>query len=389
MRATLPPAVRLAWLLALALALGAAPSPPADDVVAAVRRATAPYADVARARADGFVPVGGMQARHGIHFVNPRAQVWTAALGLDLGRPPMLLYVERDGVWRLAGVEYVLASPPAAGPIPAAAWHRHPAACHYRDDDEWPAARLADCPPRHPTTGAPFVLWHPDLAVVHVWAWIPNPAGPFAPENAALAPWGGAPAGHRHARHAVEVAYSALNHRVSGALLLLVAIASWWEARRPRRFPWSAVSGPLWLAFGVYLFFSVDPEAWPIGPGALADVFGDPLVLQHKMLTLIPMAIGAVETLRRSGWLRSPRWGAVVPALAMLGGATLFVHPHEGGFHLDRMFLQHAAMGAAAVTGGAVLLVTRRSAAGRAALARAWPALLAVLAAALLFYTET
>jgi len=53
------------------------------DVVAEVRRHTAGYLDVARARSDGFVQAGGMRALHGIHFVNPRA----AAGGHPRSRP--------------------------------------------------------------------------------------------------------------------------------------------------------------------------------------------------------------------------------------------------------------------------------------------------------------
>jgi hypothetical protein len=61
-----------------------------------VRRHTAGYLDVARARSDGFVQAGGMRALHGIHFVNPRAQLLAATLGLDLARPPMLLTPRSD-----------------------------------------------------------------------------------------------------------------------------------------------------------------------------------------------------------------------------------------------------------------------------------------------------
>jgi hypothetical protein len=221
-----------------------------------------------------------------------------------------------------------------------------------------------------------------------VWAWIDNPAGPFALDNAALAPWGGIADGHRHDRTAAEAAYSTLNHHVAGTLLLAIALVTWWEARRPRRFPWSAVSAPLWMAFSVYLFLSVDPEAWPLGPGTPADALADALVVQHKALAAIPMVIGVVEMLRRAGRLRSSRWRAVVPTLALLGGTTMFVHSHHGGVHLDRMFLHHAAMGAAAVTGGAALFLAQRTEAGRTALARAWPALLALIAVLLLVYTE-
>src|SRR5215475_1180704 len=90
----------------------------ADEIVAEVRRATEPYLDIARARADGFVQVSGMEAGHGYHFINLNAPAF-AATGvvsgtLDLTRPPMLLYVEREGVWKLAGVEYALPTRPRA-----------------------------------------------------------------------------------------------------------------------------------------------------------------------------------------------------------------------------------------------------------------------------------
>ena len=58
-----------------------------------------------------------------------------------------------------------------------------------------------------------------------------------------LAPYGGivAPADH-HARHPAEALYSEVTHRVAGAILLTLAALTAWEAWRPRRFPWNAVS---------------------------------------------------------------------------------------------------------------------------------------------------
>jgi hypothetical protein len=377
-------------MLALAWSLvGAAPaSSPSGEVVSEIRRHTERYQDVVRAREDGYVQASGMMRHHGIHFVNLRLQLLAVSVGLDLSRPPALLYVERDGDWRLAGVEYALAQPPTTpGPIPPEAWERHEASCHYRDDEEVAAARASDCPPKSPTTGSPFVIWHPAMAVAHVWAWIPNPAGLFAPENAALAPWGGSV--HRHARSAAEAAYSTLNHKVSGMMLLLIAATTWWETRRRRGFPWSALSAPLWMAFSVYLFLSGDPEAWPLGPGSFAEALADGVVVQHKLLAMIPLLIGVVELLRGAGWLRSPRWLVAFPVLALLGGGALFIHTHDGGFHLDQRFLHHAIMGTTALAGGVALLVARRTRAGRAVLGVAWPALLTLVSLLLLFYFET
>src|SRR5687767_6653069 len=144
--------IAVALTLALVSAAVAASPPSAPEtVVAEVRRATARYLDIANARADGYVQTSGMEARHGYHFVQPTAQARALATGtLDLAAPPVLLYVERDGVWQLAGVEYALPSVPAASPLPPAAWHRHEASCHYRDFREIAAATARACPARHP-----------------------------------------------------------------------------------------------------------------------------------------------------------------------------------------------------------------------------------------------
>src|SRR5258706_7704887 len=96
----------LALMLAASSAFADGPRT-ADEVVAEVRRATEQYRDITRARADGFVQISGMEARHGYHFINVNSPVLIArgmAAGqLDLARPPMLLYVERESVWQLVG----------------------------------------------------------------------------------------------------------------------------------------------------------------------------------------------------------------------------------------------------------------------------------------------
>jgi hypothetical protein len=374
---------------------GTAGSGPLDDgahaaLIAEVRRATARYLDVARAREDGYVQVTGMEPEHGYHFVNARIQALAAAVGtVDLARPPMLMYVERDGAWQLVGVEYALPAP-ATAPFPSDAWDRHEASCHYRDGREVPAPSAPECPSRHAETGAPLVFWHPAAAVVHVWAWYPNPDGPFARQNRWLAPWGGVAGSHPHGgRSSAEIAYSQMNHRIAGAfLLVLAALAAWAVAGRGTLS--HALAAPAWLLFGAYLFVTADPEAWPLGGGTFGEALADPLVVQHKVLSLIPVAIAAVEALAaigrgiRLGWL-------ALPVLAVAGGIGLFLHDHDGGVHLDRAFIQHAVMGTAGVVGGALLLVMRRRVVLRRRASRvrwAWPALLLTTAFVLLVYSE-
>ena len=308
--------------------------------MAEVRRATEQYQDIARARADGFVQVSGMEARHGYHFMNINAPMLTAAgmVGstLDLARPPMLLYVERDGVWKLAGVEYALTALPRPNPLPGSEWHRHEASCHYRDYREVPAPRAADCPTKHPESNEPFVLWHPAFAVVHAWAWIPSPDGPFSGENSALAPYGGSrprrpsPSAQR-ARARVFPGHASRGRQRAdprGRAHRVGSVA-------PRRFPWSALSSIVFILFGLYLIPTSDPESCPWGPGTFMEIFTDPLVLQHKLLALVPLSLGVIGVLRSAGVLARSYWYAVVPTLAVLAGASLFVHFHDGRFHVD------------------------------------------------------
>lgn len=361
-----------------------------DAVVAEVRRATARYLDIDNARADGYVQASGMEARHGYHFVDPTAQARALATGqLDLARPPVLLYVERAGVWQLAGVEYALPSVPAASPLPAAAWHRHEASCHYRDFREIAAATPRDCPARHPQSNETFVGWHPALATAHVWAWYPNPDGPFAETNPYLAPYGGfAPPDH-HRRNPAELVYSQFTHRFAGAILLALAGLTVWESWRPRRFPGNAVSALLWVAFGVYLIPTSDPESWPYGPQGFSEIFSDSLVLQHKLLALVPIAIGVIVALRGLGRLPSRRLAQALACLALTGGLTLFFHFHDGRIHFDAIYLQHALMGATALGVGVALLAGTRGAVPGRWLTWAWPAFLAIMATVLLLYRES
>ncbi|HEY7520201.1 MAG TPA: hypothetical protein VIE36_18070 [Methylomirabilota bacterium] len=386
-----------AALIALALTLGgvgvavAASSATAPEtVVAEVRRATARYLDIASARADGYVQASGMEARHGYHFVHPAAQARALATGtLDLASPPVLLYVERDGVWQLAGVEYALPAVPASSPLPAAAWHRHEASCHYRDFREIAAASARDCPARHPQSGEIFVAWHPTLATAHVWAWYPNPDGPFAESNPFLAPYGGFTAPDHHARNPAEMIYSEYTHRAAGVILLVLAALTVWESWRPRSFPWNAVSAPFWAAFGVYLIPSSDPESWPYGPQRFVEIFDDPLVLQHKLLALLPIVIGVIIVLRGTGRMPSRPLVRLLGGLAIAGGLTLFFHFHDGRIHFDMIYFQHALMGSTAVGVGVALLVGARAESPRRWLKWAWPTFLVIMATVLLVYRES
>ena len=379
----------------------AAPTPPVlvaepnsgpTSVLAAVREATAKYLDIDRARADGFVQISGMEARHGIHFMNVNAQLLSLlSRGVNLSSPPMLIYVPTPGGGvQLAAVEYAVTNRPT-NQFPGARWFEHESSCHYRDYRDLPSPTAAGCPKVHPETGAEFVLFHPHLWFMHVWAWYPNPLGIYAEENPYLSPFGGVHAeahAHAQARSGTEIAYSEFNHRSSGVFLLVIAAVAFWQAlRRPRSLVWPGAAAALWIAFGVYLFIRSDPEAWPWGPLGLLESLRDTEVLQHKVLTVIPIVIGLAEGLYGYGFLTRRPSLRLLSLLALTGGAGLFLHFHRGTLHLDWIYAQHVMMGLTGLAAGVGLLASRRAEPG-SRLHLLWPTFLVVMALVLLFYSE-
>ena len=129
------------------------------------RQASARYHDVQTAIADGFVPtqtctdqpgVGGM----GYHYSNP-ANIRDGVL--DVTKPEMLLYVPTGHGPRLAGVEFFKAD----------------ADQNLATDDDRPTLFGVDF--NGPMPGhQPGMPIHYDL---HVWLWMDNPSGMFAPWN--------------------------------------------------------------------------------------------------------------------------------------------------------------------------------------------------------------
>jgi len=136
----------------------------AGHALAELRRGLAPYADVQRALADGFIPVsactespdGGM----GVHFLNPAR----AMAPVDASKPAILLY-----------------SPTAAGgyELIGAEWFQADADQDLSTDDDRPS--LWDRPFEGPMPGHDAAMpIHYDL---HVWLFKTNPNGVFAPWN--------------------------------------------------------------------------------------------------------------------------------------------------------------------------------------------------------------
>lgn len=147
-RMTICAAAAVSMLLLAGTAIAyAGGEPDTARQLADVRRATAPYHDLERARADGYEPGSPCVPNMGFHYVRSIAATEDE---LDPTAPNILVYAPQpDGGLRLVAVEY-------------ASWA--PAALFGRAFD----------PPGH--DGPPF-------HTLHAWVWQGNPDGTFAAHN--------------------------------------------------------------------------------------------------------------------------------------------------------------------------------------------------------------
>lgn len=204
-------------LAAIALALGCARQAAAAPAVtqmdsattaflARARVSTAKYRNRSRAIADGYRAMGPESPAMGQHWVQPTLLVATR---FDPDRPPILEYATVREQPLLVGVAYALPLTPTELPpeFPAgrAAWHSH------WSDIAVEALRLSH---EDVHTAEPGDR----VAVLHVWVWVDNPAGPFSPLNWVLP----------YLRAGLEAPASP--ERSAKALSLRDAGAAFWEA---------------------------------------------------------------------------------------------------------------------------------------------------------------
>ncbi len=153
--------------------------------LASIWMATQRYLDIEKAEADGYVQITGNVPLQGYHFYNPRITRF------DDAHPALLLYIRQEGDWHLVGLKYAVPgeAPPEESPFPGIRWRRWEAVCRYQDWQEVRARTPEACPPEHPETKSPYVAWRPDLWVIPLWLFYPNPYGLFASLNPLLAPF--------------------------------------------------------------------------------------------------------------------------------------------------------------------------------------------------------
>lgn len=192
------------------------------------------------------------------------------------------------------------------------------------------------------------------------------------------------------------IAYSDRNHHVAGILVLLIGLTELREALTITFLAWLRFLLPAaMLSAGSLLMIWSDHDAWPIGSLNLAETFYgiDHEILQHKLYSILSLAVGLIELLRRAGRLPHAFWNVPLPAFAVIGGLMLFLHSH--GIHpsAQAIAFNHAVMGTMAIVAGSCKLISAQAAppsnpAGLSRWKLAWAGFILLIGLQLLFYSE-
>ena len=191
-------------------------------------------------------------------------------------------------------------------------------------------------------------------------------------------------------------AYSEFSHHLAGAFVFLAGVFYFLSDRIAKRWPGARYAWPLCLLLpGLYLIIFSDPK-WPFGPVGFFELLQtNKEFMQHKIYATILISLGIFESARAAGRITGT-WSALVfPALGVTGALMLLAHPHGAGEHspehlaaMVKIQGQHVMF---TVVGAGVSVCKGLSeiawGASRIFL-RAWPALMMVLGAMLIFYSE-
>lgn len=203
------------------------------------------------------------------------------------------------------------------------------------------------------------------FAMLVCWFLLALPLGAQQGEQSQMSVQGAIMAGHEHHEATgyragwegpvAGIAYSEFNHHLAGLLVLIVGLSELWPALATPLRTWARflLPGALLMA-GVFLCVWSDHDAWPIGSRSFVQTFlgSDSEIFQHKSYALLALLVGAIELLRRLGLIGHAAWALPLPLFAVIGGLMLFGHSHDGHPSAHKIAMDHALMGALAVTAG-------------------------------------
>ncbi len=146
-----------------------------------------------------------------------------------------------------------------------------------------------------------------------------------------------------------EKAYSLFMHRSCGAILAVLGVLVLSDRLTQRRYGLLRKGmGLMWLLMGVHILFNADPTDWPLAASFMESYHrpGSSEWLQHKVLSLIPMAIGLYTMLVARREKPSLIGGVTMSVVLAVGGAALLYHEHEHSPGMDMALIvrQHNLM---------------------------------------------
>jgi putative copper resistance protein D len=190
---------------------------------------------------------------------------------------------------------------------------------------------------------------------------------------------------------------SEFNHHIAGLLVIFAGIFILGESHLAKRWPVVRYAWPMcFFAAGLFVLVYSDTEIWPFGPQtpwyAITHNAED---LQHKIFSIILLALAYVEFQRVRGRLKWPWIAWFFPIVGAAGATLLLFHVHSGNMqaphametmeHIQRQHRWFASVGlGVALANG--LAETRLK--WQKFFSKAWPALLIVLGLLLARYTE-
>jgi hypothetical protein len=153
---------------------------------------------------------------------------------------------------------------------------------------------------------------------------------------------------------AEERAYSLFMHRSCGIALIGLGLLVLVDRLTQRRYGVIRKGmGVIWLLMGVHILLNADPTDWPLAASFMESYNrpGSSEWLQHKVLSLIPMAIGLYVMLVARREKPSPSAGYAMAAVLALGGIALLYHEHEHSPGMDMALIvkQHNIMAMTAI----------------------------------------
>jgi len=199
------------------------------------------------------------------------------------------------------------------------------------------------------------------------------------------------------AKHLADKQESEFNHHLAGSFVIVSGIFIFLESYLGKRWSLIRYVWPMcFVAAGLFVLVFSDTEIWPFGPQTPWYALKHNLeVLQHKIFSIILLAIGYVELQRARGRLKA-QWATwFFPVVGVAGAILLLFHVHSSDMqaphameameHIQKQHRWFAATGFGVALANGLAGTLQK---WQQLLKKAWPVLLIVLGILLTQYTE-